>query len=127
MWYKSTGVLNYSIDPIIGPKLIALADPEIAAYYRALIPKHITVRRPKYPAHVSVFRKYPAVNMDHWGKYEGHVVEFEYYNDTDSDEKYVWLPVRSEAMLTIRRELGLPDRPWWTNGFHMTIGNFKEG
>lgn len=126
MWHEAKGTLQYSFDPIIGPKLIALTDQQIVKYYRSLIPKHIRSNGLRYPAHVSVVRKYRDVNMEYWGKHEGVEISFEYSNEVGIDETYLWLPVRSYDLTCVRRQLGLPDRPEWTNAFHITVGNFKD-
>ena len=124
MWHKAIGYLSYSIEDI-GPKLVLNTDQGIADFYRSIVPKYINVNKPRYSAHISIVRKEPKVDMKLWGTKEGQPVEFEYFNELDWDELYIWLPIRSEAIKEIRKELGLAEYPWWINGYHLTVGNFK--
>jgi hypothetical protein len=123
---KSVGALHYSIEPLVGHKLIVSADQELVEYYRALLPRSMPVNQQRHPAHISVIRRVVPHELSSWGKYEGEPVEFEYSNIVEWDERYCWLPVSCPRLEAIRIELGLEARVPWRNGFHMTIGNFKD-
>jgi hypothetical protein len=115
--------------PVI--RAVVEIDPEIANYYRSLIPKHITFKKPLHPAHISVVRKAIPENMEFWGKYEGEIITFEYDPYICFSEKYCWLRCYSTRLEDIREELGLPRHspvtrpPDETPCFHTTIANFK--
>lgn len=130
--YPSIGTFHYSSD---GCALKVLVDPELAAYYRALIPKWKNVKCPRWPAHITVVRQgkeIPTI-MEPWGKYEGNTVEFFYSPVVHFGKVYYWLNVFCVRLEEIRRELGLPVRSEYTippegfvKCFHMTLGNSKN-
>jgi len=134
VWYKSSGILKYYIDPIVVHKLsVEELDSGIATYYRSLIPKYLNVQSPRYRPHISVIRK------DHilveklyiWGKHESQEVSFIYGDQIKTDGLYFWLTVYSQKLEEIRLELGLPlwneiEKPQgFRQSFHMTIANKK--
>lgn len=130
--YKSVGTLHYDRTRNGGYKLVLMVDQEISNYYRALIPKWIYTQPQMYPAHVSVVRKEVPINLDAWGKYEGHKVEFFYSPIIHSGKVYYWLNVFCKRLEEIRIELGLPVSSPYTlppegfvKAFHTTIGNTK--
>ncbi len=134
MWqklYETTGILRYS--PLPTMKLIVEVDPEIARYYRALVPKWIRLNPQKYATHISVVRKENVPNLQAWGKYEGEEIAFTYGNTVRNGTVYYWLDAFCTRLEEIRVELGLPvtseyTRPpdGWSKCFHTTIGNVKE-
>jgi hypothetical protein len=119
--FRSTGYLKY-----VPNKLTLEVDQAISDYYRALLPKWVVTNRQAFRAHVSVVRRETPPRMEHWGKYEGELVEFRYSNVVEFDETYAWLNVECERLKEVRVELGLDAYPWWRNKYHITIGNFKE-
>ena len=131
--HRSVGVLGYHRGDSGSYKLAVECDQEIVRYYRSLIPKWIRSNPQMYGAHISVIRKEEPKVVEHWGKYEGHEVEYEYSPVIHVSQNYVWLNVWSRRLAEIRLELGLPvDSPYTRppDGFektmHMSIGNFKE-
>jgi len=127
--------LRYSIDPIIGPKLIVDNFPaEVSAYYRSLIPKYLGAIAPRYKPHISVVRKdnILAEKMYIWGKYEAQEVSFVYGDQIKTDGLYFWLTVYSKQLEELREELGLPlwnekEKPQgFHQSFHVTIANMKN-
>jgi hypothetical protein len=118
--FTSVGCLKY-----VPNKLTLEVDQVVADYYRALLPKWIRNNPQKFPAHVSVVRRETPPRAEHWGRYEGELVEFRYSNVVEFDETYVWLNVECERLKEVRVELGLNAYPWWRNRYHVTIANFK--
>ena len=132
MIYQSKGPLRYSYEGDVGHKLIVEVDPEIASFYRSLIPKYHKLNPQRYRPHISVVRKEVPINMECWGKYEGDLVEFEYSNEVHHGTVYWWLNAFSYKLEEIRLELGLPVSTEYTRPpgdyikcFHITIGNNK--
>ena len=130
--YKSTGILRYSIGNT-GYNLIVRVCPDISYLYRSLVPKSIILNLQKYKPHISVVRKETPVNLDMWGKYQNHKIDFEYSNYVYNGEVYYWLNAFSTELENIRLELGLPVSSQYTRPpgdykkcFHITIGNLKS-
>lgn len=120
----SCGILQY------GPSIRAalLIDPQIAAYYFALIPKYYYAQRQMYGAHITIVRinKETPKEMGVWGKYEGQAIPFEYEPTIYFSAPYFYLHALSDKIGDIREELGLPRfrEPW--NSYHITIANAKR-
>jgi hypothetical protein len=133
MLHVSAGTLRYSIEPVVGHKLMVEIDPGIAETYRALIPKAVRIQRPRFAPHISVIRKelIPEDKLDLWGLHADVEVSFAYEPDVYNDGTYYWLRVYSFGLLAIRKELGLPELsdlarpPDHFDSFHTTIGNVK--
>jgi len=131
--HKSKGTLRYSHAGDAGFKLVLEVDPGIASFCRAMIPKHITLNPQRYAPHISVVRHEHNVNMEHWGKYEGQEVEFEYTNYIHNGSVYWWINAFSNRLEEIRTELGLYIHDKYTQPpegykkcFHITLGNCKS-
>lgn len=116
-------------------KVCAIVDQGISDFYRSLIPKYYYPNRQKHAAHITVVRsgKEAPTKLEHWGKYEGLQIEFEYDSFIHFDGKYFWLNAYSETIGKIREELGLPkyrdDRHFGgvlRSEYHITIANVKE-
>ena len=129
--YKTTGILRYSIGNT-GYKLVLEVCPDIAYYYRSLVPKSIILNGQRYKPHISIVRKETPVNLQFWGKYQNCPIEFEYSNNIYNGEIYYWLNAFSQKLEEIRLELGLPVSSPYTRPpgeykkcFHITIGNIK--
>jgi hypothetical protein len=132
--YEHCGVLRYTIDAD-GYWLVAEVDPNLCAYYRALVPKGLPINRGRHDAHCTIVRGGRDVppNMAAWGKYEGERVQFFCEHGIHTAGPYYWLKVRSKRFEEIRAELGLPVE----NGayepppapflkyWHITIGSTK--
>ena len=130
--HKSKGLLRYSNAGDVGLKLILDVDPEIARFYRSLIPKYIITNPQKYTPHISVVRHEHSINMEYWGKYENEQIEFEYSNHIHNGTVYWWLNAFSTRLEEIRVELGLYVHDKYTQPpegylktFHITLGNTK--
>jgi hypothetical protein len=127
--FYSLGTLKYSINPY---KLIVEVDQELSDYYRSMVPAYVNLKKPMYPAHISVVRKETPIHLDDWALYEGHRVLFEYENIIYNDETYYWLNAWSLELEIIRKELGLDPTseitysPDGRHKFHITIGNLKK-
>lgn len=130
--YNATGTLHYTIDDVVGYKLfVKLDDPNIAAYYRSLIPTYKCVTSQRYPPHISVVRYETPARLENWGKYESNKIMFQYSNVIHYGKVYFWLNAFSKQLEDIRLELGLSlesiTRPpcSYKKVFHITIGNIK--
>lgn len=129
--FKSVGTLRYGYKG--GDyNLVVDVDQGLADYYRSLIPKSISFNRQKYPPHISVVRKEVPINLDLWGKYNGHEIEFVYSNVIRWGQVYYWLDVFSTRLEEIRLELGLPVSSQYTlppdgfvKCFHCSLCNRK--
>ena len=128
--HKSIGHLYYGDDH----KLIVQIDQGISDYYRSLIPKHMEVSSPMWPAHITVVRTQKEIptNLQFWKKYDYQPIEFYYSSIIDWDETYYWLDVYCKQLEFIRKELGLSNVSQYTlppsgfkKVFHTTIGNKK--
>lgn len=136
--FQSIGVLKYStkqVDDRIVYKLIVEIDPDIAKYYRTLIPKHHRANGTRYAPHITVVRPFIEVpnKLDLWGKYQDEEVEFQYYSNLHVGTMYFWLDIYSKRLEEIRIELGLPPfrevlskSGQWYRCFHCTIANCKD-
>jgi|SRR5271155_1690300 len=134
MLHVSTGVLRYGFDERAKDlKLVVEIDHGIAETYRAIVPKHYRVSRPRFAPHISVVRHeaIPADKMHLWSVHEGAACTFSYDPTICYDETYFWLRVYSDGLVAVREELGLhalselarpPDR---AECFHTTIANRK--
>lgn len=122
--YPTTGIMRYAGSD----KAYLEIDPQIAAFYRSLIPKWIDYNVPMYPPHITVVRTGKEVpkNIQVWGKYEGKEIPFEYENTVGYDGTYYYLRVFSPEIERIRMELGLPRMRPQFNDFHITIANSKK-
>ncbi len=129
MHQNSVGILRYFENPL---KIIVEVDPEIAEFYRSLIPKWIKVNRPRYPPHISVVRNEQPPDVRLWRRHEGFNILFQYDPYIHVGRVYCWLNVYSKCLEYTRRELGLPVSSEITRPpeghdrvFHMTIANQK--
>ncbi len=119
--YKTTGTITYGRS-----WALVLVDPSILKYYRHLywLAKNKTRRlNPgKREPHITlVAGTYESpVYPQHWGKYEGDTVEFEYGSPQNRDGMF-WLPVFCPTLSDIRAELGL--RSELKFPFHLTFGH----
>jgi 2'-5' RNA ligase len=126
--FQSSGRLRYCDNF----KIIVEIDPQIAAYYRSLIPKWYTVNQTRYVPHVTVVRNEIPKNKDAWGKHYGKKVQFEYSGWINVGRIYYWLNVHSAELEAVRTELGLAPTSNWSRPpseekcFHTTIGNRKS-
>lgn len=126
--FTCAGQLIYSENP---DKLIVEVDQELSNFYFSTIPKYCKVKKPFYPAHISVVRNAIVPNKEFWRKHHSKVIEFVYEDWVYNDELYYWLHVFSSELEEIRRELGLPSSgdvslsPDGRHKFHITIGNTK--
>jgi hypothetical protein len=132
MLFNSTGILSYHRSEGGGYKLVVEADKEIGRYYRSLIPKWIRTNAQMYDTHISVVRKEVPPKAEHWGKYAGQPVEFQYENIIRQGKVYFWLNAFCVRLEEIRAELGLPVHSPYTlppegfsHCFHITVANVK--
>ena len=128
--FQSTGTLFYESEY----RLVVAVDQELVDYYRSTIPRSMPVQKPRWPAHITVVRheKETPVHTEHWGKYDGQMVLFNYDPFVHINQTYYWLNVWCDRLAQIREELGLPPKSRWTKPpsgghqcFHMTIANKK--
>jgi len=130
---KSVGILKYESAKAYDYKLALYIDPEIAKYYRTLIPKWLKSNPQMFPSHISIVRNEIPPNLEFWGKYEGEKLDFEYEPIVKFGKVYCWLDCFCSRLEEIRLELGLPvDSPYTLPPeggrmcFHITLGNYKE-
>lgn len=126
------GILRYSVDLHRNYKLIVELDQQLSDYYFTTIPRSVRVRKQLHTAHISVVRNEMPLNLEYWGKYEGHIIVVYYEHYLHNDETYWWLNAFSEELERIRTELGLENSSRWTRPpsgfnkcFHTTIANTK--
>ena len=107
--------------------IVAYTDRELGNYYRALIPKYVQAKPPKYAPHITIIRlgKESPPHYD-WGDYDGRVIEFQYEPPLKFQFPYFFLDVYSEEIGQIRRELGLPTFRYPFTKYHTTIANLKD-
>ena len=127
----STGVLRFSRDGSLY-KLVVEIDPQIAAYARALVPKHLVCRPQKYAPHITVIRNECVPNFAKWAFCEGEVVTFDYDPQVQIGSSYYWLNVYCDVLTGLRLYFGLRKSyhlsrpPSGEDCFHTTVGNSKE-
>ena len=132
--YPSTGVLRYARDAV-GHRLTLDVDPELARYYRALIPRWIATNKPRYAPHITVVRpeKETPAHPEHLSRYDGQAVDFEYSGVVHHGKIFFWLNAFSRRLEAIRAELGLqlvnaksapPDG--YVRTFHITIAEERD-
>lgn len=121
-WIESTGTLEYSKT---GYGLVVKCDPEIARYYRSMIPKSYRARPPMWEPHVTVVRSGDETppNLTTWGQHQGQQVSFRHSNVISNDTVHCWIEVISPELEKIRIELGFP--PQRKYPFHITIAHNK--
>lgn len=129
-----SGTLRYRVDHD-GYWLVAEVDPALGAYYRALMPKYLGLKRGRYDTHCTIVRggRDVPMCMAAWGRYEGEPVSFFYEPGVRSRGCYYWLGVLSKRFEAIRLELGLmldngaydPPPVPFVKWFHITVGNSK--
>ena len=129
--HKSIGKLRYSRHNWV----VLDIDQSIADFYFSMIPKYLTKKKQKYPAHVTVVRaEYETVlHREHWDKHKDEEIEFFYDSNIKEGEFYYWLDVFSVRLEEIRSELGVSIVAEYTQPpegfsycFHTTIANKKE-
>lgn len=127
--YSSKGKLHYGP----GSRVVVWVSPDLASYYRSLIPKAWDVQPQKYLPHITVIRpKYEKVkNFSAWKKHEGRLIQFDYENIVRFDGTYFYLDAQSEEIGDVREELGLTRFRLTELGaerkcYHITIGNVKH-
>jgi hypothetical protein len=127
MDYSLKGILRYDPSTISRKEpwwLILEVSPSIVEYYKYWIwkEKRIKVMKSLWGPHVSIVRgeEPPDERKDQWGKYEGEQRDVLYSVSLEKNDFYWWLLVKSDELVSIRRELGLRDEPSY--GFHLTVG-----
>ena len=140
--FESVGALRYTEIPsgsrhrrVLGWRLVVAVEPDLGAYYRSLIPKHMPTHCTRWPTHITVvrpFKERPPSLARTWRKYEGEIVTFSYDPEVRIDKTYYRLNVWCDRLVEIREELGLPAKSRWTlppsgghQCFHTTIANKK--
>lgn len=103
-------------------------DPQIAKFYRALLPKSYDIRPPKYPSHITIVRKFETPNENFKEKwYDGYYFKFYYGGPVKYNGVYYYLDCQSPGITKLRKELGLPAYRFDDNrSYHITIGNTKK-
>ena len=120
MYYPICGTIDYYTR-----YCVAWVDPELAHYYRSLVPKDRYIQKPMYPAHCTIVSKYDEKSEFYkQKKYQGKRLVLWYENIVQESGPYFGLTVDSRAIERMRRELGLSklmgDKP-----YHITVGNNK--
>jgi hypothetical protein len=122
--FESTGKLRYGKNW----RLVLDIDPQLTAYYRSFIPKHIRWNVPKHYPHITVVRgQYETPkNKNKWLFRKGQKIHFKYDPYIKFGELYIWLDAFSEELEDIRCELGLDKKRDRFKCFHITIANMKK-
>lgn len=133
-WFTLTGILKY--DPFRpGFKkthksrtlIVDFARDDFDLYYQWFLKKKfgdwMEIQRPMFGKHVTVVRgDEPGYKSREWGKYEGEKIKVHVSPCLNKNYAFWALPVESDDLLAIRRELGLKN----FHNFHMTIGREYE-
>jgi hypothetical protein len=132
-YIPSIGIVRYTVEPIVGHKVILEIDEEIKRFYFNLIPRYLDIQPQKYRAHISVVRKEKTpINMNAWSRHEGKEIPFFYSPLQRHGEVYWWIDAFSAELEDMRMELGLPlDSRWhpppgYRHTFHISLGNKKH-
>jgi len=121
MWYKSQGTLKYY--PWGDWWVILNCCDELASFYRMMAQREMEnkLSKPKHGSHISVVRgEGEPENKENWLWKNEELINFEYCSEIIFGETHVWLPVRSEELVELRKKLGLTEQPPF--GFHLTLG-----
>ena len=128
---KTEGELYYYDKNVRDTQWLLLnSDESIIDYYTYWIKKHYWLdkfQRPKHGSHISVIRGEiieDGLFYNHWKKYHGKKIEFQYSNEIHNNGEHFWLPVYSKELENIRLELGLTNVPVFN--FHLTIGRLRD-
>jgi hypothetical protein len=133
---RASGILRYS--PEIRPGshtrrdggssywwLIIDCDPELGRYLRYLYEQAYWQTRPLtsplWGPHISVIRGEQPADTRDWGRGNGERIEFDYTPEAEEIHRYVWHPVRCDAVLDLREHYGLAREP--APPLHLSIGN----
>ena len=129
LWVPDTGIIKYDpprngikkVRP--GSVLVVDVDYGIAEYYRWWVKKHfhLTLQNNAWRPHITVIDGRVPLNQEQmklWKKYEKQVAHFEYSVDIKQHWKFWTLPVQSEQLTEIRKELGMSVK----YPFHITFG-----
>lgn len=126
--YKSEGILRYGDDN----RLVVEVDQGIKEYYYSMIPKSWHKQGLRHPAHITVVRTGKEIPPfpEHWWRYDGEKLVFEYSPIIHHGTVYYWLNTFCTRLEDIRQELGLSIRSEYTippqgftKCFHISIGN----
>lgn len=122
--YEITGILRYYTRTCQ-----VHLDPDLIKYYRALCPKYLNIKPPKEHSHVSVVRPFEIIDEKlkslYWSKYEGEIVQIEYWLPVCTDMLYYWINCDCARLAEIRLELGLSKYRGNFQSHHITLGNCK--
>lgn len=103
--------------------LILQCCPDLAKYCRMMINKYnlgsFKVMKPAWDSHISVTRGEEPKNKELWNSLTGREVDFYYENKIETNDRYYWLPVQSDAILDVREQLGLLREPYYK--LHLTV------
>lgn len=119
-WHEIQGAIK-----VRGTTAVIEVDPEIPAYYRALIPKAHYVQAPMYVPHVTVVRTWERCDHGMLRKLAGKIARLEYENVVWKDGVYYVLNVRSKDLEQLRASIRLPALRPGTTCFHITVANRK--
>ncbi len=129
--FKAEGELYYYDKNIRDTQWLLLnADSSIIEYYANWIKKEYwldKVQKPKHGSHISVIRGElieDSLFRQYWKKYHGQKTTFYYSNEIQNNGEHFWLPVYSEDLRNIRKELGLSEEPEYN--MHLTIIRLRE-
>lgn len=102
---------------------ILLIQQEIVDYYYSLIPKYFDTNRQKYPAHITIIRKFekPTIRL-----VTSNIIRFEYDGKIHYKHPYFFMNCWSDDIGDLREDCGLPRYRFAdTANYHFTIGNIK--
>ena len=102
MKFTGYGTLSYK-----NTWLLVEVGGDLGDYYRKIVnsySKSTFLQKPMHGEHITVIAgKYEIVNQNpKWRKYDGEKIEFQYYNEIETDYCYFWLPVNCSRIDYIR-------------------------
>ena len=133
-WFTLTGILKYDPHRPGFKKthksrtlIVDFARDNFDLYYQWFLKKQfgdwMEIQRPMFGKHVTVVRgDEPGFKADAWGKYEGEKIKVLVSPCLNRNYAFWVLPVESDDLLDIRRELKLRN----FHNFHLTIGREYE-
>ena len=122
--HEHDGVLEY--DPRAGRAanpwwVILRCCDGLIGYHRRLVERRFGIRLnpPLFGAHISVVRGEEPPAPDAWRRHHGRAVTFRHTHKVFTNGEFWWLYVRSDDLVAVREELGLPGNGEY---LHLTIG-----
>jgi len=108
-----------------GSLVVANVDPGIAEYYRWWVKKRhgLFLHNTAWIPHVTILdgKKQAKLDMSAWKRHHNVMIDIEYSVELEQHWKFWVLPVRSNSLMMLRKELGLTP----AYNFHITFGRME--